>query len=98
MAELMGICDICCTPPATTTSIVPDITAWAAKWTGRLPAAPLAGDARARRARVAPAQAPAAASHRAADCVDDVGLGHGGSFPQMPIAVATRLRWWAASP
>ncbi len=32
IAELIGICDICWTPPATTTSIVPDITAWAAKW------------------------------------------------------------------
>ncbi len=33
IAELIGICDICCTPPATTTSLVPDITACAAKCT-----------------------------------------------------------------
>ena len=32
MAELIGIIDICCTPPATTTSLTPAITAWAAKW------------------------------------------------------------------
>ena len=32
MAELIGIIDICCTPPATTTSCTPDITPWAAKW------------------------------------------------------------------
>ena len=32
MAELIGIIDICCTPPATTTSCTPAITAWAAKW------------------------------------------------------------------
>ena len=33
IAELIGICDICCTPPATTRSFTPAITAWAAKCT-----------------------------------------------------------------
>ncbi|MCY1351103.1 hypothetical protein D9M69_373590 [compost metagenome] len=33
IAEEMGICVMVCTPPATTTSWVPLITAWAAKCT-----------------------------------------------------------------
>ena len=33
IAADIGICDIACTPPATTTSAVPLITACAAKWT-----------------------------------------------------------------
>src|SRR3954451_23415743 len=37
MAAEIGICDMDCTPPATTTSAVPDITAWAAKCTACWP-------------------------------------------------------------